>query len=336
MNETLEDIVRDYINIKNPTGNGWQKVYCEVCGDGSRKKGPRGGWMLDTESVSYHCFNCGIKGKLEPPYTMGADVKTILEAFGIPLNKILYLRLLSSDKIANVPREKPKFSYIDTPDYFIELKNATTHPFYKMAINFLKNEKCIDHEKYPFYLSTGKSTLSPDENAKALYLKNRIIIPAFKNSKMIYYQARALIETQKRYVTVDKPKLGGMYFIDRLNDSTTNRIFITEGFFDAYHINGVAVMENYLTPEQEDLLVKCKKQKIIVPDKKGSSDKLLEFALKHNWYVSIPKYDDDVKDITESVKKNGRPYTVKLVTDSIYSGSNVNFQISLRKSLNIS
>ena len=334
MNETLEDIVRDYINIKTPSSNGWQKVYCEVCGDGSRKKGPRGGWMLDSDSVSYHCFNCGIKGKLEPPYTMGADVKTILESFGIPLNKILYLRLLSTGNITNVTKEKARFSTIDIPDYFVELKNATTHPFYKMATNFLTNEKCIDHDKYTFFLSSGKSTISIDENAKALYLKNRLIIPAFKGAKMIYYQARALIETQKRYVTVDKPKLGAMYFIDRLYDNTTDRIFITEGFFDAFHINGVAVMENYLTPEQEELLVKSKKQKIIVPDKRGSSDRLLEFASKHGWSVSIPKYDDDVKDITDSVKKNGKPYTIKLILDSIYSGSNVEIQLSIRKMLN--
>jgi hypothetical protein len=331
MNETLEDIIREHINIKNPTAAGWQKVFCEVCGDGSRTKGPRGGWLLNNDSASYHCFNCGIKGRLEPPYAMSKDVKTILEAFGIPLNKILYLRLLLSDKISNKPKEKPKFSYIDIPDYFVELKNAKSHPFYNIAINFLKQEKCIDHEKYSFYLSTGKSSVSPDENAKALYLKNRLIIPAFKESKMIYYQSRALIESQRKYVSVDKPKLGAMYFIDRLFDNTTNRLFITEGFFDAFHINGVAVMENYLTSEQEHLLVRCKKQKIIVPDRKGSSDKLLEFAIKHNWSISIPKFDDDVKDITECVKKNGRPYTIKLITDSIYSGSNVEFQIKIRK-----
>lgn len=319
MNENLEDIIRQHINIKNPSSNGWQKVYCEVCGDGSRTKGPRGGWLFNGDECYYHCFNCGIKGSLAPPYFMSKDVESILRAFNIPLNKIYLLRNKNNINKEKVVQKKIYYNVIDKPDYFIELNKAVNHPFYDISLKLLKS-KHIDPSRYTFYLSIGKSNISPEENAKALYLKNRLIIPAFHNDKMIYYQARALIETTKKYISVNRPRLGSMYFYDNVFNQNCKRLFICEGFFDAYHLNGVSVMENYLTKEQVEVLQKTHKQKIIVPDFNGDSAKLIEIGLDLGWSVAFPDFGDDVKDVTESVTKNGRLYTVKTICDNIYSG----------------
>ena len=60
---SVEDLARKYVNFRHGISNGWNMTYCEVCGDGSRTKGPRGGWLFTDggETCFYHCFNCGNK-----------------------------------------------------------------------------------------------------------------------------------------------------------------------------------------------------------------------------------------------------------------------------------
>lgn len=328
MKENLEDILYDNINFNSAPSKSWRRIYCEVCGDGKRTKGPRGGWLIDGDIASYHCFNCGIKGSLAPPYTMSNDVVKILEAFHVPINKIKLLGVNKS--AAPVVKAVKSFEVIPIPDYFVELTKAKSHPMYNIACNFLVNDKMIDIFKYKFYLSTGKSS-SPIELAKAKFLYNRLIIPAYKSDDMIYYQSRALLNSNKKYMSVDKPRGSAMYFIDRLYDKNINRIFVVEGFFDAYHVNGVAVMENYLTKEQIDLLNKFDKPKIVVPDRNGDSTKLVNIALQNDWSISIPNFDDDIKDITDCVLRYGRLYTAKLIANSIYSGDTAKVMVKLKK-----
>jgi hypothetical protein len=328
MNENLEDILYANINFNSAPSKSWRRIFCEVCGDGKRTKGPRGGWLIDGDIASYHCFNCGIKGSLAPPYTMSNDVVKILEAFHVPVNKV---KLLGMNKSATpVVKVARAYESIPIPDHFIELTKATNHPMYNIACNFLINEKMINIFKYKFFLSTGESS-SVVEQAKAKFLYSRLIIPAFKSDEMIYYQSRALINNSKKYMSVDKPRGSSMYFMDRLYDKQISRIFVVEGFFDAYHVNGVAVMENYLTKEQIELLNKCDKPKIVVPDRNGDSSKLINIALQNDWAISIPNFDDDIKDITECVIRYGRLHTAQLIASSIYSGDTAKIIIKLKK-----
>lgn len=172
--------------------------------------------------------------------------------------------------------------------------------------------------------------MSVEENAKAAYLKNRLIIPAYKSGDMIYYQSRSLLDFGKKYMSVAKPRGSSMYFMDRLYDKNIKRIFVLEGFFDAYHTNGVAVMENYLTNEQVELLNKCEKPKIIVPDRNGDSTKLINLAIDNDWGVSLPDYDSDIKDVTECIDRYGRLYTAKIINDSIYYGNTIKIICKLK------
>lgn len=329
MNQNLEDILTTHLNFKSAPTNSWRRIYCEVCGDGKRTKGPRGGWLINGDIASYHCFNCGIKGSLAPPYSMSNDVVKILEAFDIPIKEIKFLGINKSAPV--IERPYNKIESIPIPDHFIELTKAYNHPMFNIACNLLIGEKMIDIFKYKFYLSSGKSYSSPEEQAKAKFLKNRLIIPAYKGHDMIYYQSRALLDFGKKYISVDKPRGAAMYFVDRLYDKNIKKIYVVEGFFDAYHVNGVSVMENYLTTEQVDLLNKCDKPKIVVPDRKGDSTKLVNIALDNDWSISVPDFDDDIKDVTECVAKYGRLYTAKLITSSVYSGNTAKIILKMKK-----
>lgn len=321
--DNLESLIRDKVNFSG-ISNGWNKVFCEVCGDGKRIKGPRGGWLLRGDIASYHCFNCGIRGSLEPPYGMSDDVKKILEAFNVSIEEVKLLGMCKSDiVIQKNPKNIHNHTVIDIPDYFLPLKDCKNHPSYTKAVDLL-NKKCIAVDDYQFFLSSGNSKMGPDHMAKSKFLLSRLIIPVFKNGSMIYYQSRDLNGSSKmKYMSLDKPKESAMYFIDRLYDKNVKRIFITEGFFDAFHVNGVAVMENHLTKSQVQLLNSIDKPKIVIPDANGDANTLIDFAEKNEWYVAFPDYDHDIKDVTDCVGRYGRLLTASLICKSIVSPSMV-------------
>ena len=51
------------------------------------------------------------------------------------------------------------------------------------------------------------------------------------------------------------------------------------------------------------------KQVIVVPDRDKAGLKLIQAALKNNWTVSMPPWND-VKDVADAVAKYGRIYTL--------------------------
>ena len=85
----IEDIVRKYVNFRHGvSGAGWNTVYCEVCGDGSRTKGPRGGWIFSDagQTAFYHCFNCGCNenASTNRDIVFSSGMRDVLDKFGIP------------------------------------------------------------------------------------------------------------------------------------------------------------------------------------------------------------------------------------------------------------
>jgi DNA primase len=52
------------------------------------------------------------------------------------------------------------------------------------------------------------------------------------------------------------------------------------------------------------------KDVIVVPDNDRPGAKLVAKAVEYNWSVSLPPWEDDVKDVSDAVKKYGRLYTL--------------------------
>ena len=62
---TLEQIIKQYVLLQAPNPKGWQAVQCRVCNDHSRK-GLRGNFLFDGNTVVYKCWNCGHIAKYDP------------------------------------------------------------------------------------------------------------------------------------------------------------------------------------------------------------------------------------------------------------------------------
>ena len=333
---TIEDVVKDCVAFDHYNPNDWNSVYCAVCGDGSRTQGPRGGWKFEGESARYNCFNCGIAGAFTPENEifMSNDMKTIFQSFGIPKKeyaKILYrLRRDMKDGVPKKPAAKKESiedligDGINMPDYLKDLSQVCNTNVGKAAIRLLE-DKCIPYKDYPFFISTGE-TKSKDQQDKinSKILTGRLVIPIYYYGKLLLLQGRRLEENgKKKYINIGNVS-STLYGLDRLNKNH-KYVFVQEGFFDAYHLNGVACITNKLTTPKVKMLNSIEKDKIIVPDRNEIINTMLAKGIDEGWGFSAPKELQNCKDTTEAVRKYGKMFTVHAIMKSAKLGKEAEF-----------
>lgn len=335
----LENIILPHLNTHGVSSAGWHSVYCEYCGDGARTQGPRGGWLFNDNICFYHCFNAGCDGNLdyqrENPFS--ADMWDICKSFNIPVNEIL--ELSKNYKLDNVGKFKDDVKKLVKPIKYIDLPKCFT----KLSDIGMGEDKTADEarvflrdyhikpEAYPFYVvKTSVKPSSVADTRTIASFQKRLIIPFFKNNKIIYYTARALFNQTKKYITGSGfSKRNIIYGFDNLFQNSDAPLFVTEGFFDAFHLNGVGCEGNDITEQQIDILKSSKRDKIIVPDFNGDSNKLAEIAIAEGWGVSIPSYHDECKDVVESIQQNGKLSTVYDIMTNIHYGETANIHLRI-------
>jgi len=345
---SIQDLLQQYVAFIGPVGNSWNKTYCEDCGDGSRTKGPRGGFRFDGDKCAYHCFNCGIKGTFDPDreYPFSKDMKQIFDSFGLPEKEyyaVAYKKrfLEEGGNKFSVP-EKKKFEIhtMEVPDFFYKLSDASDeNVIAKKALEELAYRN-VDPNSQVFYLSNGRTKGGPKSEAVAKALMNRLIIPFFdKDGNMIYYQGRALdrneeIKSKMKYLNADVPRSNIVYGMDRLSLNGDSPLYFTEGYFDAYHLKGVSIQENALTEGQIELLRKSPRRKVFVPDKKSDSTKVIDQCAKLGWSIAVPDIGSSCKDIDDAIRKYGKLYTLNQVASNIYGAHDAKIFLSLNGFIN--
>lgn len=347
----ITDLVTEYVNFEshfNPAD--WNQCYCSVCGDGSRTKGPRGGWLFQGDMAFYRCFNCGIKGSFDPnrDFPICRDMRKILTAFDIPLKEARFI----SDKNKFEQSETPKMEsteevvkpYInlfvktyDTPDYFYPLTSADgKNQIAKQAREKLHDKYGLKDTDYPFMLSSG-ITKNPDpkEKSYASSLMNRIIIPFYKNGELMYYQARSLDDNDpKRYINMNVPKTNILFNMDAMYRNHDRPLYIFEGAMDAIHVDGIAVLENNLSASQIEILNRSYRKKVIVPDinpdkSKAGENKLIQLGVyEQGWGVALPELGSGSKDLCEGIKRYGKLFILKSLVDNTFYGKEAELQAS--------
>lgn len=329
--ETIEEVVKKYVPFTHGARNDWNLVYCEVCGDGAREKGPRGGWKFDGEDAGYNCFNCGAHGSFTPEeeYPMSKDMKHILLSFGIPKKEYAKILFRIRDGNPNFkPKEKtPQDNLFDQlvsksfskPDYLVDLDSVLDTKLGKKSLQLLE-EKRIDYKDYPFFMSTGQTaSKNPTDKSNAKITAGRLIIPIFYKERLLLLQARDLFGKSKhKYINIGSSSTA-IFGLDRLNKSH-KYVFVTEGFWDAYHLNGVSVITNNISGFQLQLLDSIEKLKVVVPDRMGDYNTLATRGVAKGWGVSIPNEFRNVKDVTEAVAKYGKLYALYTYMKNVAEG----------------
>ena len=322
--DNIESLVRQYVSFRHGVaGGGWNRVYCEFCGDGSRTKGPRGGWSFTDggDTAFYHCFNCGINESFSTnrEHAFSKKMREVLDSFNIPKNEYLFLTLkVDKQNPKEIQKKKIEHKQLDFPLFFkplIEMDNEVKKP-YKDFLHKNYNIKITD---YSFFVGTLDVKINTPENKSlAKALNKRLIIPFYKNGKLIYYQARDISDEPKlKYISANIPKNNILFNIDNLNLYTDAPLYVVEGPFDAINVNGVATLGNELTGQQVELLKASKRRKVLIPDFKGDSSKLIEQFIDNDWEISFPEYRTDAKDVSEAIVKFGRLYTAIDIVNSI-------------------
>lgn len=316
----LKTILTQHINLGKPNATGFVSVVCRVCNDHA-KKGKRAGFKFQGESVGYNCFNCGHTAGYDPGKhdDMPRDMITVLSAFGISevdwspvLFRSLEMRGIPTDAndIPTYVDINPK--EIQFPHYFYPLTDDKSDDFAQTAIDYL-TERQVDWKSRPFQL------VKKDTHPHNRLWYGRVIIPFYKDGKLVFFQGRDLTGLQqKKYLSPAVARDNILSSYDEIERYSEEPLYITEGWFDAYHLNGIAIFSNKLTENQIKWLSKTNRQKVIIPDREGDGQILAMQAIALGWSVSTPDIGS-CKDVNDAILKYGELYTKKTIVEKTTS-----------------
>jgi hypothetical protein len=186
--------------------------------------------------------------------------------------------ILESRQIIETPAEI-RFAEQDLP--------ADTHELSAGAIQYLNN-RCINLD-YPFLFKCQP--------------RPGIVVPFTHENQVVGNCIRFLDDRTPKYLNDMQP---GYVFGTDLQRNTWNYVLVMEGVFDALSIGGLAVLHAEINDAQARLIRSLGKEIIVVPDQDEAGMKLVDRALELGWSVSMPEWDNAVKDVNDAVIKYGR------------------------------
>lgn len=293
---------------KKLTPSGWTSFNAPCCHNRGESKDnrQRGGILLNPNGgFQYHCFNCNFKAGWSSGHLLSKNTKSLFKWLGLSDTDIDKLSFFALQNKQEQPTDK-KFVTFDIeeralPDNTLSLETwvNTTLPeeTEKELLEIVKylNFRGMNFDWYPWHWSREPG------------YKDRIIIPFFHNEKIVGWTARKITEGKPKYLTDTQPG-----YVFNLDKQTYDRkyLIVVEGQFDAIALDGVAVMHNDPNETQCARINALGKEVIVVPDKDKPGAKLIQAALNNNWSVSLPPWEDHIKDTADAVKHYGRLYTL--------------------------
>ena len=290
------------------TSGGWisfNAVCCHNRGDRPDTK-KRGGVLFTPDGFTYHCFNCGFKAGWTPGKLLSGNTKLLFKWCGMGDTDISKLGLITLKFKDDQPQVKKAivFELLEKqlPDecHSIEdwIKDGCQDEDFLNVVNYVITERKMGWNWYDWHWSAAPG------------FRDRVIIPFYDKGKIVGYTGRKIKEGKPKYLT--DAQSGYVFNIDK---QTYDREFVlvTEGQFDAIAVDGVAIMTNEPNETQCARINALGKQVIVVPDKDKPGAKLVKAALDNNWGVSLPPWEDHIKDAAKAAEVYGRLYTLTTI-----------------------
>jgi hypothetical protein len=293
---------------RKTTPSGWisfDAVCCQHNGStkDTRKRGgvvttPEGGW-------SYHCFNCNFKAGWSPGKLLSKNTKSLFKWLGMGESDIGKLSLAALKIKDDQPvLKKPLNLTLEErplPDDCKSVKEwaleGCDDPDFFAIIEYLVS-RCMDIDWYNWHWSAAPG------------FRDRVIIPFYHDGKIVGYTGRKIKDGKPKYLT--DAQAGYVFNIDA-QPADRKYVIVTEGQFDAIAIDGCAIMHNEPNDTQCLRLNTLAREVIVVPDRDKPGAKILKSAIANNWSVSLPPWEDDVKDVADAVKRYGRLYVLTTI-----------------------
>jgi len=314
------DILSVLPGKKKQTSSGWTSFNAICCTHfGHRQdKRMRGGIKFDGNNWSMHCFNCGFKCNFVLGRSISQKTRSLLIWSGIDEHQVKRWSLESLQQKDLIDFTQPKkqkikikFNDHNLPEgEIVDVNN----PLHKVYVEYLQKRK-IDSNDYPFLIT-------PHESGR---MGNRVIIPYTYKNKIVGHTSRFLDNKIPKYINEQQP--GYVFNID-MQKPEWSVCIVTEGIFDALSIDGVALMHNDISTDQALLLSTLNKQLILVPDRDSTGLSLCDKALELGYSVSLPDWDDDVKDVNDAVVKYGKLPTLLSI---LQCATNSKIKIEMRR-----
>lgn len=297
------DILQVVPGKKKLTQSGWHSfnaICCQYRGHKADRRGRGGIKFSDADNWSYHCFNCGFKCGFTLGKPLTRNTRELFSYIGIDkeqVDKWSFESLQHKDLLdfVKVKREKKKIKFKEVPLPVAELIDGS-NPTHSVYIDYL-NKRKVSYNEYPFMVT-------PDEEGRQA---NRIIIPFTYQNKVVGHTSRYLDDRKPKFISEQQ---GGYLFGVDLQKPEWQICIVVEGIFDALSINGCALTTNSISDDQAEILKQLNKKIIVVPDQDKSGMEIIDKALDNGFYISIPEWDDDIKDVNDAVVKYGKLCTL--------------------------
>lgn len=293
---------------RKQTPSGWISFDAPCCfrrGE-SKDTRQRGGVLLNNKGgFQYHCFNCQFKAGWSQGHSLSEHTKSLFKWLGMSddeINKLILLTLKDKELTnKELPQLNFEFNSVQLPE---NTKLLTTWEKIKLEDQELENllsikeyikQRGFELDWYPWHWSTTNG------------YTDRLIIPFYYDKKIVGWTGRKITPGKPKYLTHSQPG-----YVFNLDSQHYNRkyLIVVEGQFDAIAVDGVAIMHNNPSDVQCARINALGKEVIVVPDKDRAGSKIIDAALKNNWTVSLPPWEDDIKDVADAVKRYGRIYTL--------------------------
>ena len=296
---------------RKTTPSGWLSFNAPCCvhnGTGADTR-QRGG-IINNESdgTSYHCFNCGYKASWKPGRRVTYKMKRLMQWLNIPDDTItkVSLAVLETENIRSTEIVTlPKFTSKDLPEGakplrewadYCALESTGVDENLMKVFGYLK-ERQLYFDDYDFHWTPLNG------------YKDRLIVPFYNNKKIVGYTARKVKDGNPKYISDQQP--GYVFNIDAQKDRVYT--IVVEGPFDAIAVEGVALLGNEIKDQQSLMINSLNTKVIVVPDRDEAGQNILNQAIDLGWGVSMPPWDEDVKDVNEAVQRYGKLYTLHTI-----------------------
>lgn len=313
--------VNQYFPLGKKSPSGFHILKCPICHD----KKDRAGFKFTTEGFGYNCFrgSCRHKFRWEPGSPPAKAMYELFATAGVSefdIDSALSQYYTVSSTVKKEEKD-PNRIIIRAPEEIlppggsIRLENANTDDRRtREAIRFLLS-KGLDPLGYPYYI-----TNKPPQDGEYDF-RNRIIIPYYRNGKVIFYQGRWYPEreTKIKYLNVPGVSRDQMFFnLDELYKHTDAPLVLVEGVFDCIPLisHSISYGSNVLTKDQLEMLKRCRRRKILIPDYDAAGKFTVHQALEAGIEVSFPDWGD-CKDLGKAAQRFGPVRVAGMIHEGI-------------------
>lgn len=311
----IEDTLKTFLPFHRGTSGGWISFNCPMCisrGESRNDTKMRGGLKSQTDLVSYNCFNCGFTASHRQGRLINSKMVELLRSIGVSDTEIKTLQLdaiRSQDLLQQTVYETP--SLVRIPNYKqISLPN-NTRKIKDIIDGADPDDRAIRAAQY--LIERGLYDHTDLFWSSELRYRNRVIIPFYQQDKVVGFSARDFTgKAQSKYLNTMPENF--LFNIDKIKE-IKSYLIVVEGVLDASALGCVAVMSNTASDIQAEYINQFRGEVIVCADRDKAGNKLVEQAIQHNWSVSYPDWQDDIKDAADAVNRYGKLYTIKNIID---------------------